>query len=93
MMSQQLQQWQSEIDAAQSIRDLDDLKVRLLGKTGEITSLLKTLGTLPPEERKDRGAEINQLKLVVSDHMDSRRSLLEEQELEARLASEKIDVT
>lgn len=93
MMSQQLQQWQSEIDAAQSIRDLDDLKVRLLGKTGEITSLLKTLGTLPPEERKDRGAEINQLKLVVSDHMDNRRSLLEEQELESRLASEKIDVT
>lgn len=92
-MAQQLKQWQSEIQNCQSIRDLEDLRVRLLGKSGEITALLKTLGTIPPEERKEKGAEINQLKTAVSNAIDQQRAYLEETELANRLIEEKVDVT
>lgn len=92
-MSQQVQQWQLEINATQSIRSLEDLRIRLLGKSGEITSMLKTLGSLPPEERKEKGAEINQLKLIISDSIEQRKLQLEETELADRLLKEKIDIT
>nr|WP_269516634.1 hypothetical protein [Candidatus Paracaedibacter acanthamoebae] len=92
-MSQQLQQWQTEVQACQSIRDLEELRVRLLGKAGEITSLLKTLGSLAPEERKEKGAEINHLKLVITDSIEHRKGQLEELELADRLLKEKVDVT
>ena len=92
-MSQQLQQWQTEIQASQSLRDLEELRVRLLGKSGEITSLLKTLGSLAPEERKEKGAEINHLKLVITDTIERRKAQLEEADLAERLLKEKVDVT
>ncbi|WP_010297779.1 phenylalanine--tRNA ligase subunit alpha [Candidatus Odyssella thessalonicensis] len=92
-MTEQLSLWQAEIQSCQSLRDLDEIRVRLLGKSGEITALLKTLGALPPEERKEKGAEINHLKTVVAETIDSRRYQIEESELAERLIKEKIDVT
>lgn len=92
-MSNQLYQWQSEIQGTQSIRDLEDLRVTLLGKTGEITSLLKTLGTIPADQRKEKGAEINHLKQIVADAIDLKREQLGELELSQRLIHEKVDVT
>ncbi|MBW8308461.1 MAG: phenylalanine--tRNA ligase subunit alpha [Candidatus Paracaedibacteraceae bacterium] len=92
-MSQQLQQWHREVQASQSLRDLEELRIRLLGKSGEITSLLKTLGSLAPEERKEKGAEINHLKLVITDAIEHRKAQLEEAELADRLLKEKVDVT
>ena len=50
------------IEAAQDFNALEQIKARYLGKTGELTGLLKTLGQMSPEERKTIGAHINECK-------------------------------
>ncbi|TCT24312.1 phenylalanine--tRNA ligase subunit alpha [Thiobaca trueperi] len=72
---------------------LDQVRVRYLGKSGELTALLKRLGTLPPEERPAAGQEINQAKVVVQTALDERKAVLEQAALSARLAGERIDIS
>ena len=78
---------------ADSVRALDDVRVQYLGKNGEITSQLKTLGKLPPEERKDAGAAINAVKNSVAAVIDAKKLELEAAELNAKLAAETLDIT
>lgn len=86
-------------EAQQAIRDaadgraLEQLRVQLLGKKGSLTSLLKQLGSLPPEERRSQGAAINAAKEQVAEALAARREALERDELSARLRSEAVDVT
>ena len=84
---------QEKIDAADNLDDLDQIRVDYLGKKGELTSLLKTLGTLPAEERKTAGQDINTAKRDVQQAIELRKQSLEAAKLNARLASEKVDVT
>lgn len=84
---------QAEIKAADNLEALDQIRVRYLGKKGELTALLKTLGTLPAEERKSAGQEINQAKRDVQQAIDVRKETLEQEKLQARLVSESVDVT
>jgi phenylalanyl-tRNA synthetase alpha chain len=84
---------QAEIGAADSLDALDALRVRLLGKSGEITGQLKQLGSLPPEQRKAQGERINRLKDAVADAIAARKAVLEDAAFEARLASERVDIT
>ena len=84
---------QVKIDAADNLDDLDQIRVDYLGKKGELTSLLKTLGTLPAEERKTAGQDINTAKRDVQQAIELRKQSLEAAKLNARLASEKVDVT
>ena len=84
---------QSEIEAAGNLESLDLIRVAYLGKKGELTTLLKTLGSLPHEERKTAGQDINLAKQLLQQSIEARRSALEIAQLEARLASESIDVT
>jgi phenylalanyl-tRNA synthetase alpha chain len=81
------------IAAAASAEALDALRVELLGKKGRITELMKTLGTLAPEERKARGAALNTLKNALTAEIEDRSKSLADSELDRRLAAEKIDVT
>jgi phenylalanyl-tRNA synthetase alpha chain len=83
----------ADIERSESLDALQSLRVSLLGKSGSITSLLKGLGKLAPEERKAAGAEINRGKSQVAHALDARRDTLQEAALEKRLASERIDVT
>ena len=83
----------SEIEAADNLEALDQIRVGYLGKKGELTSLLKTLGSLPAEERKSAGQDINTAKQQVQQAIEARRQALQAAALEARLASERIDVT
>ena len=83
----------SEIEATDSLDGLDQIRVSYLGKKGELTSLLKTLGSLPAEERKTVGQDINKAKQVVQQAIEARKSSLQQAALEAKLASERIDVT
>ncbi len=78
---------------ATSTKALEDLRVAILGKSGELTAQLKTLGALPPEERKAKGAEVNRVKEEVTAALEARKSALEGAELNARLASEMVDIT
>ena len=72
---------------------LENVRVAALGKKGSISALLATLGKMSPDERKSAGAQINALKDKVSEALGARRSLLREAALEARLASETLDVS
>jgi phenylalanyl-tRNA synthetase alpha chain len=82
-----------EIESAPSLDALDTVRVALLGKNGAITAALKSLGSLPADERKTRGAEVNKLKDRLADALAARKSSLEQAELDRRLASERLDVT
>ena len=84
---------QSDIEVASSLDALDQIRVSYLGKKGELTSLLKTLGTLPAEERKSAGQDINQAKQDVQQAIEARKTSLQATALQAKLASERIDVT
>ncbi|MBK9446604.1 MAG: phenylalanine--tRNA ligase subunit alpha [Betaproteobacteria bacterium] len=73
--------------------ELEQVKARYLGKTGQITELLKGLGKLPPEEKKTAGAAINRTKEAVEAALNARREAIKLAALEARLAEEALDVT
>ena len=83
----------SAIAAAGDEPALETARVAALGKKGAISALLATLGKMAPDERRARGAEINLLKDKVVAALDARREVLKEAALEARLASERVDVT
>lgn len=84
---------EKDVADAGDLRALDEVRVRYLGKKGLITEQLKRLGQLEPEERKSAGQAINQAKQSIQAGIATRKSQLEAQALDARLAAEKIDVT
>ena len=72
---------------------LEQVKARYLGKSGQITELMKGLGKLPPEEKKTAGAVINRAKGEIEAALNARRDAIKLAALEARLAEEALDVT
>jgi phenylalanyl-tRNA synthetase alpha chain len=72
---------------------LENAKARYLGKSGELTALLKGLGALAPEERRSAGARINAAKQAIEQALEARRAGLAGAQLQARLAEERLDVT
>ncbi len=81
------------VEAAENVEALEAARVRALGKKGEITQLMKTLGGLSPDERRAAGQALNRAKDKIAVAIEARRELLEAAALEARLATESIDVT
>ncbi|OUS12638.1 phenylalanine--tRNA ligase subunit alpha [Gammaproteobacteria bacterium 53_120_T64] len=81
------------IQAAETVAELDQLRVEYLGKKGKITGMLKTLGKLSAEERPKAGAVINEVKVALQTSINARRQTLEASLLQALLDSERIDVT
>jgi phenylalanyl-tRNA synthetase alpha chain len=96
-MTDDLQSLKTETDAALAdaadLRAWDAVRVGVLGKNGRLTGLLKELGRATPDERRVRGAALNQLKDALTEAIDARRRSLETQALDARLATERTDVT
>lgn len=84
---------EQEIAASDSVRALDDVRVRFLGKKGELTQQLKQLGQLPADERPAAGQQINLAKKALAERIDARRQELESTELQSRLKAEAVDVT
>ncbi|MBI4695603.1 MAG: phenylalanine--tRNA ligase subunit alpha [Gammaproteobacteria bacterium] len=82
-----------EIDAADDLAALDQVRVKYLGKKGLLTEQLKGLGKMPPEERPAAGQEINFAKDALSDAIGARRHALEEAQLDASLLASRVDVT
>ncbi|MDV7394308.1 phenylalanine--tRNA ligase subunit alpha, partial [Arthrospira platensis SPKY1] len=62
-----LEQALSAVTQAETVNALEQVRVQFLGKKGEITEQLKNLGKLPPEQRRDAGAEINRVKDAVQE--------------------------
>lgn len=92
-MGQTLQNWKEEINRCDSLKALEDIRVRLLGKSGEITQMLKTLGTLDVDQRREKGLEINKLKEEVYQSLEEKRIHLAAQALEEKLKAEAVDIT
>jgi phenylalanyl-tRNA synthetase alpha chain len=81
------------IAAADSIDTLEGVRVAALGKQGSISALLKTLGQMSPEDRQAKGPAINGLREAVSTAIVAKKAALETALLDARLASERLDLT
>jgi phenylalanyl-tRNA synthetase alpha chain len=84
---------QSAFDAAPTPAELENAKARFLGKAGQLTDLMKGLATLSVDEKKTRGAAINQAKQRVEALLQARRDALAQSELQAQLQAEALDVT
>ena len=84
------------IDELKSISSLSDtaaMKVKYLGKKGLVTAQIKSLSTLSPDERKQAGQQINELKQFIEAECDKKESVFKNDELKIRLLSESIDIT
>ncbi|WP_068875276.1 MULTISPECIES: phenylalanine--tRNA ligase subunit alpha [unclassified Phenylobacterium] len=83
----------ARVAAAADLATLEAIRVEALGKTGSISELLKTLGKLSPDERREQGPRINGLRDAVSAAIAARKAALETAELDAKLASERVDLS
>lgn len=82
-----------KIAAITSLQELQDLKVKYLGKKGELTSILKGLGGLAAEDRPKVGSMVNQVRDELEKSIESAEKAMKAKALEQRLEKEKIDVT
>ncbi|MDR2508426.1 MAG: phenylalanine--tRNA ligase subunit alpha [Candidatus Accumulibacter sp.] len=92
-LDQIIRQASADFSAADDPDALEQIKARYLGKSGQITGLLKGMAKLSPEERKTAGLTINRAKEAIETALNGRRETLRRQALETRLAEESIDVT
>ncbi len=96
-MKEQLEQIKihaiEQLDAASTPAQLEELRVRLLGKKGELTAVLKQMGSLSPEERPVMGQLANSVRAEIEQKLDERKTAINASVLEAKLAAEAVDVT
>jgi len=83
----------SEIASAPDLASVEALRIRMLGKSGEITAKLKSLGAMEPAARTAEAPKVHALREAVTEALTSRKSALESAQLERRLATEKLDLS
>ncbi len=88
-----LERAQKEVDQAENIQSLDQVRVRFLGKKGQFTEILKSLKALPPEEKRAVGQQINQAKSTFQDVLAQKKLTLEAALIASQQEKERIDVT
>ncbi|MBB6254054.1 phenylalanine--tRNA ligase subunit alpha [Nitrospirillum iridis] len=79
--------------AAPDLAALEEVRVDALGKKGRVTGLMKDMGSLTPDERRERGQALNAVKEEISQALDARRQVLKAEALAQRLEAERIDVS
>ena len=85
--------WLSRVAEAADLTALEDVRIKALGKKGEISGLMKELGRMTPDERQTRGAALNRLRTDIDAALRARKQALEDAALDARLQGEWLDVT
>ena len=93
MLSEIRERVLAEIGAADSSAKLEEIRVKVLGKKGELTAILRGMGKLSPEERPKVGQMVNETRVVIEEALANRGEKLAAAEKDARLAAEAIDVT
>lgn len=88
-----LQRAEQAFAQAENSAALENIKAQFLGRNGEVTQMLRGMAALSPEEKRTRGAAVNQLKRDIESLLQVRREQLAQAQLEQRLAAEAIDVT
>ncbi len=84
---------EAAVDAAGSAAELEELRVRYLGRKAELTQMLRSIGDLPPEQRGRVGKGANEVKKTLEGLLERRTAALEASELDERLRTDAIDVT
>ncbi len=81
------------LESCQDEANLEAFRVRVFGKKGELTSVLRSLGSLPPEQRRVVGEQANQLKELLESQLTARRARLQDEQRAQSVAAERIDIT
>src|SRR4051794_14815372 len=84
---------EAAISSASGTAELEEVRVRFLGRKAELPNLLRDVGKLPPEERGPVGKGANEARRAIEAAVEARRAQLEAAELETRLAEDVVDVT
>ena len=92
-LEQLVEEARQALSSIEQLADLDQLRVRFLGKKGALTEMMKQLGGMAPEERPRAGQLINQAKQTVQALINDKKTALEEARLAAKLQAEAVDVT
>ena len=96
-MKQQLEQIKNqaieELKSAADLKAVDDVRVKYLGKKGELTAILKQMGGLSPEERPIVGQLANKIRAEIEETLSETLAVLKDKETEQRLAEETLDIT
>lgn len=82
-----------QIEQVDNIKDLENIRVQILGKKGELTSLLRAMGSLSPEERPLIGKIANEVREVINQKLEEAKASISLKQQELDLIEEKIDVT
>lgn len=83
----------AELNLVKDKKTLDDIRVKYLGKKGELTEMMKLIATLPNDEKPKLGQAVNIAKQALQEAINLKLANFEEQELNEKLAQEKIDIT
>ena len=83
----------ASINSASTLDELEDIRITALGKKGTITGLMKSLGSLDPNKRKEAGQRLNAIKEEVANAIDVRKVTMEDAALETQLHRDRVDVT
>ncbi len=86
-------QAKQKVEEIKDLQALNDLRVKVLGKKGELTEILKGMKDLSPEERPIVGSLVNKVRDEIEDTLKKAEELLKQKELERKLEEEKIDIT
>lgn len=81
------------IKSIEDLASLDSLRVAELGKKGRISQLMKTLGSMPMEDRKELGPQLNALKSNIAQQIETRKTAIEDRLLDAQLTEDRLDLT
>ena len=96
-MQQQLEELKSnalrELESIDNTRELESWRVKYLGKKGPLTGILRSLATLPLDDRKAVGASANQVKKLLEDNLKQKEQALRDKQLAADTEKEAIDIT
>jgi phenylalanyl-tRNA synthetase alpha chain len=88
-----VKQVEKQISEAQDLAVLDAVRIQYLGKKGELTEILQSLGKLTPAERPKVGQAVNKAKQAIQELLTARNDLLKKQQLDEKLQSDSVDVT
>ncbi len=84
---------EESIKSAVDLKDLEETKVKFLGKKGELTAILKNMGQVAPEERPKIGQMVNDVRIFSEDLLEKTKESITAKQIKLKLMSEKIDVT
>ena len=92
-LKQILEESKKRLQEAASVQEADDVRIKVLGKKGQLTEILRSMGQLTPEERKELGQSANQVRADIEKMLDETFAQLKSKAREAKFKAEKIDVT